>query len=112
MSAKFESMLSKHFEQSQIQELKKRPDFKETQLKVEQFQVNNMLVELDSRMVKIIDDMEFESLNTHEKFEKFKASIDAPISIQNKSVDSIDPEEYIKVEKNKLREEFLTKLSG
>lgn len=109
MSAKFESMLSKHFEQSEIQELKNRVDYNETRLKVEQLQANHMLDDLESRVLNEIKD---KSLNVHDRFEKFKASIDAPVSTQNKPADNIDPEEYIKNKKNKLREEFLSKLSG
>lgn len=109
MSAKFESMLSKHFEQSEIQELKNRIDYNETRLKVEQLQANHMLDDLESRVHTEIQD---KSLSLNDRFEKFKASIETPISTQEKAVDSINPEEYIQSEKSRLRENFLTKLSG
>ena len=81
-------MLSKHFEQSEIQELKNRVDYNETRLKVEQLQANHMLDDLESRVLNEIKD---KSLNVHDRFEKFKASIDAPVSTQNKPAEPRKP---------------------
>lgn len=109
MSAKFESMLSKHFEQSEIQELKNRPDYNEARLKVEQLQANHMLDELESRVHNEIQDR---SLSLNERFEKFKASIDMPLHIDNHWVEQFNAEEYITNQKQSLREQFLTRLAG
>ena len=109
MSAKFESMLSEHFKQSEIQELKNRPDYNEARLKVKQLQANHMLDDLGSRVHNEIQDR---SLSLNERFERFKASIYVPLSVSNESINQFDTKEYIKNKKHSLREQFLTRLAG